>query len=111
MIIGLGDPKEFLPKQMELIGSIVFREAARLGVAHPYFAPTILDGGVSKYGTGEISEPFYAGFLRGARTETTIRAARASHGQEVADLTYLAGAAHAEESKQGIVKAIAAAPR
>jgi hypothetical protein len=42
LIIGLGDPQTFSPQRMDLVGEILYAEAARLGVAHPYFAPTIL---------------------------------------------------------------------
>ena len=47
LIIGLGDSETFSPQRMQLVGEIVYTEASRLGVAHPFFAPTILDGGVT----------------------------------------------------------------
>ena len=49
LIIGLGDSQTFSSKRMQMVGEILYAEAARLGVAHPFFAPTILDGGVSKF--------------------------------------------------------------
>jgi hypothetical protein len=52
---------------MELVGAILYAESARLGVAHPYFAPTILDGGVSKYTTGEVAEQVIAGVPKSSR--------------------------------------------
>ena len=45
---------------MQMVGEILYDEASRLGVAHPYFAPTILDGGVSKFTTGEVAEQVIA---------------------------------------------------
>jgi len=56
LIIGLGDSQTFSPQRMQLVGAILYTEASRLGVANPFFAPTVLDGGVSKFTTGEVSE-------------------------------------------------------
>jgi hypothetical protein len=108
LVIGLGDSQTFTPQRMELVGSIVYREANRLGVSHPFFAPTLLDGGVTKFGTGQVSEQVVAGFLRAARTERTLSGAGASQGLVVRGLTFLAGSAHAADTRQGIEKAITA---
>jgi len=107
LIVGLGDSQTFTPQRMELVGSIAYRESSILGVVHPYFAPTILDGGVARYSTGEISEKFMTGFLRAARTEKILQGVGASRGKLVQDLTYLAGPAHATDTKQGIQRALA----
>ena len=107
LIVGLGDSQTFTPQRMELVGSIAYRESSLLGVVHPYFAPTILDGGVARYTTGEISEKFMTGFLRAARTEKILQGVGASRGKLVQDLTYLAGPAHATDTKQGIQRALA----
>jgi Cytosol aminopeptidase family, N-terminal domain len=107
LIVGLGDSQTFTPQRMELVGSIAYRESSLLGVVHPYFAPTILDGGVARYSTGEISEKFMTGFLRAARTEKILQGVGASRGKLVQDLTYLAGPAHATDTKQGIERALA----
>ncbi len=81
LIIGLGDSQTFSPERMDLIGSIAYRESNRLGISHPFFAPTILDGGVSKYTTGQVSEKFVAGFLRAARTEKILKMTGVAEGQ------------------------------
>jgi hypothetical protein len=39
LIIGLGDSSSFTPVRMYLVGKIALREANRLGIAHPFFAP------------------------------------------------------------------------
>jgi hypothetical protein len=93
---------------MELVGSIVYREANRLEVAHPFFAPTVLDGGVTKYTTGQVAEQVVSGFLRARHTETALAEAGALQGQSIQDFTCLAGPAHAADTQQGIEKAIAA---
>jgi hypothetical protein len=108
LIIGLGDSQTFMSQRMELIGSIVYRESNRLGIAHPYFAPTILDGGVTKFTTGDVAENFTTGFLRAARTEKLLKKADASQPQALQDLTFLAGAAHAADTRKGIERAFAA---
>ena len=109
LIIGLGDSETFTPARLELVGATVYRESNRLGIAHPFFAPTILDGGVTKFATGQVSENFAAGFLRAARTETILKNAGASRGTFVQDVTFLAGPSHAADTKQGIERALAAA--
>jgi len=111
LIIGLGDSQTFSPQRMQLAGEILYTEASRLGVAHPFFAPTILDGGVSKFTTGEVAEQVIAGFLRALATDKTLREANASASQPVTALTYLAGAKNAANTRDGIEKAIAAASR
>jgi len=107
LIIGLGDSQSFTPQRLELVGSIAYNESNRLRVAHPFFAPTILDGGVTKYATGQVSEEFMTGFLRAAHTEKNLEAEGASRGQAIQDLAFLAGPAHAADSQQGIERAIA----
>jgi hypothetical protein len=108
LIIGLGDSQSFTPERMELVGSILYREANRLGSAHPFFAPTVLDGGVTKYTTGQVSEQVISGFLRAAHTEKMLKDAGTSAGPVIQDLTYLAGPKYASSTQQGIEKSIAA---
>jgi hypothetical protein len=109
LVIGLGDSQSFTLERMELVGSIAYREARRLGVAHPFFAPTLLDGGVTKYTTGQTAEQVIRGFFRAAATETVLNQAQASTGVGLADLTYLAGPKNVLSTQQGIQKALAAA--
>jgi hypothetical protein len=111
LIIGLGDSQTFAPERMELIGSIAYREATRLGVAHPFFAPTILDGGLTKFTTGQVSEQVIAGFFRAANTEKLLKTAGTAPEPVVQDLTYLAGPQFASNTQEGIEKAIAAESR
>jgi Cytosol aminopeptidase family, N-terminal domain len=109
LIIGLGDAETFSPERMQLVGQILYMEASRLGVAQPFFAPTILDGGVTKFATGDVAEQVVGGFLRAAATENLLRDANASAGRGVAGLTFLAGAKNVSSTRAGIEKAIAAA--
>jgi hypothetical protein len=69
--------------------------------------PTILDGGVTRFTTGEVAEHVIAGFLRAAKTDKALREASPSPGQPVA-ATYLAGAMNAAGIRDGIEKAIIA---
>ncbi len=109
LLIGLGDSQTFSPQRMQLVGEILYAEANRLGVAHPFFAPTILDGGVASFTTGQISEQVILGFLRAAATDKVLRAGNASAGQSVTALTFLAGAKNVNSTRDGIEKAISAA--
>lgn len=108
LIIGLGDSQGFSPQRMQLVGEILYTEAARIGVAHPFFAPTVLDGGVSTFNTGEVAEQVVGGFLRAASVDKLLRAANSGDGSEVRALTYLAGAKNVSSTRQGIEKAVAA---
>jgi len=40
LIIGLGDSQSFSPQRMQLVGEVLYMEAGRIGVTHPFFAPT-----------------------------------------------------------------------
>jgi len=111
LIIGLGDSETFSTERMQLVGEILYMEASRLGVARPFFAPTILDGGVTKFATGEVAEQVVGGFLRAAATDKVLRDASASAGQGIAGLTFLAGAKNVSSTREGIEQAIAAGAR
>jgi Cytosol aminopeptidase family, N-terminal domain len=108
LIVGLGDSQTFSPQRMQLVGEIVYTEANRLGVRNPFFSPTVLDGGVSRFTTGQVAEQVIAGFLHAAETEKIVNEATVSSPQAIASLTYLAGQQHAEETRAGIEKAVAA---
>jgi hypothetical protein len=104
LIIGLGDAETFSPARMQLVGEIVYAEASRLGVSHPFFAPTILDGGLTKFTTGQIAEQVVRGFLRAMEIDQAIQGnAAAGHGMA---LTYLAGPRYASNTRQGMETAI-----
>ena len=109
LIVGLGDSQTYTPQRMELVGSIVYREASRLGVESPFFAPTVLDGGVTGIGTGETATWFIRGFLRAAATQKQLVSAGDASGVTIHDLTFLAGAQHAKDTRDGIAKAYAEA--
>ena len=109
LIAGLGDSQTFSPQRMQLVGEIVYTEAARLGVAHPFFAPTVIDGGVSKFGASQVAEQAITGFLRAARIDKVLKGANAPAGQSVTALTFLAGPQHASDAREGDEKALAAA--
>jgi hypothetical protein len=106
LMVGLGDSGSFTPARMNIVGEIVFDEASRLGVKHPFFAPTVLDGGVSGFSTGDVAEQFMRGFLRAQSLEAELKARGASAGTSVERLTFLAGAAHAQDTEAGIQKAV-----
>jgi hypothetical protein len=105
LIIGLGDSTSFTPSVMNLVGTIAFNESSRLGIKHPFFAPTVLDGGVSGFNTGEIAEQFMRGFLRARDLENRLQSVKEGPATAVQRLTFLAGAAHATDTQSGIAKA------
>jgi hypothetical protein len=107
LLIGLGDSQNFSPQRMQLVGEVLYAEATRLGVAQPFFAPTILDGGIAKFTTGDVAEQVIVGVLRAASTDRLLREASALSGPVVTTLTYLAGEKNVSSTRQGVEKAIA----
>jgi hypothetical protein len=105
LVIGLGESQSFSPQRMQLVGEILYAEAGRLGVAHPYFAPTILDGGVSRFATGDVAEQVVGGFLRAMAIDKLLQ----NDTHAVTQLTFLAGAKNVSSTREGIEKAIRAA--
>jgi hypothetical protein len=111
LIIGLGDSQTFEPSRMQLVGEILYRESSDLGVSHPFFAPTILDGGVTGFQTGQVAAEVIRGFLRAASTGKVLTDAKASSSPSVAALTFLAGAKNAANTRDGIEGAVHARAR
>jgi hypothetical protein len=110
LLIGLGDLQSFSTDREQQVGFIVFEESKRLGINHPYFAPTVLDGGKTGLNTGDVAEQFLRGFLRASASEDVVRAAKMSNPtSNPSGLTFLAGAAHAADTRAGLAKATAAA--
>ncbi len=101
LIIGLGDSGSFTPARMYLVGKIAWREAGRLGVAHPFFAPAVLDGGVTGFSTDAVAEQVVRGFRDAMASEAVVGGASG-----VVDFTFLAGATHAADTQNGINRAI-----
>jgi hypothetical protein len=106
LIIGLGDSESFTPARMYLVGKIAFLEADRLGAAHPFFAASILDGGVTKFTTGEVATFVVAGFRDALALEQTLHARGHAGSPMVADFTYLAGPKNVSSTTAGIAQAM-----
>jgi len=106
LMVGLGDSAGFTPERMYLVGKIAYHEASRLGIAHPFFAPTILDGGVTRFTTGEVAVQVVRG-MRAA--QAALQASGAAGASNVEDVTFLAGPAHAADTQKGIDEALQAA--
>jgi Cytosol aminopeptidase family, N-terminal domain len=106
LIIGLGDSSTFTPARMYFVGKIAVREANRLGIAHPFFAPTILDGGVANVSTGDVAEQVVRGFTDAFATESLLQAKGVAGSPVIADFTFLAGAKHAADTQDGINRAL-----
>jgi hypothetical protein len=106
LIIGLGDSSSFTPARMYLVGKIALREANRLGIAHPYFAPTILDGGVTTFSTADVAEQVVSGLRDALAAESLLRKESSAGPLAVDDFTFLAGTKHAADTQGGINRAL-----
>jgi hypothetical protein len=106
LLVGLGDLKSFSPEREQQVGFVVFEESKRLGIQHPFFAPTVLDGGKTGMDTGAVAEQFLRGLLRAKASEDVLGAAGMSGGRSPVSLTFLAGAAHAAATKAGLARAL-----
>jgi hypothetical protein len=110
LVIGLGDSQTFTPSRMYLVGKIAFLEADRLGAAHPFFAASILDGGVTKFTTGEVATYVVGGFREALALEQTLHSRGDAGPPAVADFTYLAGPKNVASTRAGIAQAMSNAP-
>jgi cytosol aminopeptidase family protein len=110
LIIGLGDSATFTPERMYLVGKVAIREANRLGVTHPFFAPTVLDGGVTRYAPGLVATQVVRGMLDAMATEDVLRAADASGSSSVQDARYLAGPKFAKDTQEAIDRVLGKSP-
>jgi hypothetical protein len=106
LVIGLGDSSTFAPERMYLVGKIALREADRLGVSHPFFAPTVLDGGVTGFATGVVAYQVVRGLRDGLASEAVLYQKGAGAAPSVVGFTYLAGAAHTMDTQKGIDQAM-----
>jgi hypothetical protein len=112
LLIGLGDRESFSPDREQLIGFTFYEEAERLGISHPYFAPTVLDGGKTGLDTGDVAKQFLLGFLQAKTTQDLLQHAGVSPAKNPQSLTFLAGGAHAQSSREGLARAFKiASPR
>jgi len=91
---------------MNHIGRLAFEIANGSGVAHPYFAPTMLDGGATRYGSQEIAAEVVMGFREAWRDATTAWHEGRGRPVAVRDLVYLAGPDHARDTRQGVERAM-----
>jgi hypothetical protein len=91
---------------MYLVGKIALREADRLGVSHPFFAPTVLDGGVTGFSTGAVAYQVARGFRDAWTSDAVIHQKGAGATPSVVGFTFLAGAAHTMDTQKGIDQAM-----
>lgn len=105
LLIGLGDLESFTPEREQQVGFIFFEEAERLGISHPYFAPTVLDGGKTGTDTGDVAQQFLSGFLRAKASQDLLKNAGAAAGVGPRSLTFLAGPSHAANTRDGLARA------
>jgi hypothetical protein len=105
LLIGLGDLRSFSTDREQLVGFIAFEEAARLRVDHPFFAPTVLDGGKTGIDTGDVARQFLRGFLRAKASEDLLRSAGTSSGSGPGRLSFLAGAEYAARTRDSLAQA------
>lgn len=102
LMIGLGDPATFTPDRLYLVGKIAFCESNRLGIAHPFFAPTLLDGGVAGFKTREVAAQVVRGFRDAFAAEAIAARANAAPAPAVIDIKLLVGPQHAVDAQSGI---------
>jgi hypothetical protein len=105
LLIGLGDVDSFTPQREQQVGFIFFEEAERLGIGHPFFAPTVLDGGKTGVDTGDVAQQFLGGFLRAKASQDVLKNAGVASATSPRSLTFLAGPSHAANTRDGLARA------
>jgi hypothetical protein len=111
LVIGLGDRESFSPDREQVVGFLLFQAAEGLGVSHPYFAPTVLDAGMTGTDTGEVAQQFLSGFLRAKASHDLLRRRGVAAASTPQGLTFLAGKTHAERTRDGLALAFKTAAR
>jgi hypothetical protein len=66
----------------------------------------VLDGGKAGVDTGDVAQQFLNGFLRAKATQDLLQHAGVSAGSDPHSLTYLAGAARAAGTREGLATAL-----
>jgi hypothetical protein len=105
LLIGLGDRESFTPEREQQVGFTFFEEAERLGISHPYFAPTVLDGGKTGTDTGDVAQQFLSGFLRAKAIQDLLKSAGVAADTSPRSLIFLAGPSHAANTRDGLARA------
>lgn len=106
LIIGMGDSQTFTPERMYLVGKIAWLEADRLGATHPFFAASVLDGGVTKYTTGQVATQVVGGFRDALALEQILQSRGNAGAPAFTTFTYLAGPKNAASTRAGIAQAL-----
>jgi hypothetical protein len=72
----------------------------------------VLDGGKTGLDTGDVAKQFLLGFLQAKTTQDLLQHAGVSPAKNPQSLTFLAGGAHAQSSREGLARAFKiASPR
>jgi hypothetical protein len=106
LLVGLGDEDALSLKQMEGVGRVSLREAARLGVSRVAFAPLIRDQGNKKLGTGDVETAVVRGMLLAYDTEKRLQKEGLSKEFTLDEWNVEAGPDYFDETVTGVKKAI-----
>jgi hypothetical protein len=91
LLIGIGDEAGITLDKLQLIGEIAAREAARLGVEHVSFAPTLRDQGSTRVDVGDGDAAFATGWVLAYDTQKRLAGQGLSTAPNVSTLTIEAG--------------------
>jgi Cytosol aminopeptidase family, N-terminal domain len=101
LLVGIGAADAFTSALETRIGAMVATQAMFLGVPHPFYAPSILDGGV-EYPARDIPDKFIGGVLRSIRTARLLRSRGLLARPIITDVTLLTGKAHFLEAVEAV---------
>lgn len=106
LLIGLGEENSLSLERMERVGRIALREAAKLGVKRPAFAPLIRDQGNSSLGTGDVEKAIITGVLLAYDTEKRLQKEGLATTFTLEEWVVEAGPDYFEDTLIGVQKAI-----
>ena len=108
MLIGLGDPDTLALEDLEAIGELLVKEAAKLRIDTFAFAPSLKDANFTKFETDAVSASVVRGMHKGIRALRHLEASGLIEPIVLREIVFLAGAAHLENAQAGLSRALKA---
>jgi Cytosol aminopeptidase family, N-terminal domain len=107
MLVGLGDPSTFALHDLETLGELLVKEAAKLNVESFAYAPSLKDADFLSFATDDVSSAVVRGMHKGLRALHALAQAGLVAPLALREIQFLAGAAHLEAASAGLQRALA----
>jgi hypothetical protein len=106
LLVGLGKPEEMRIDRVFRLGSVVIREALKLGVESVSVAPDLQDAGYTELDVRPISVSITAGMVSAILSAQKLKNLGLLKSSSVSEVTLLAGKAHIDDAEAGMKKVL-----